>query len=159
MAQQQIVLTRVFDAPRDLVWQAWTEPARLSQWFGPHGFTVPACTMDLRPGGVVHTCMRSPEGQNFWSGGVYREVVAPERIVSTDYFSDEAGNVVSATAYGMSAEWPKEALITVTFAEEAGKTGLTLQHDVGAAPDTERDQCRQGWSETLDRLADYLARA
>jgi uncharacterized protein YndB with AHSA1/START domain len=159
MAEQQIVITRVFDAPRDVVWKAWTEPGRLAEWWGPHGFTTPVCTIDLRPGGSFHSCMRSPDGQDYWSGGVYHEVVAPERIVCTDHFSDEAGSVVPPTKYGMSADWPTEAMLTVTLAEEAGKTRFTLQHAVGGAPDTERDQCRQGWSESLDRLAGYLAKA
>jgi uncharacterized protein YndB with AHSA1/START domain len=159
MNEQKIVITRVFDAPRDLVWKAWTEPARFVQWWGPNGFTTPSCKIDLRPGGTFLNCMRSPEGQDFWSSGVYREVVVPERIVCTDYFSDEAGNVVPPTKYGLSADWPVEALITVTFAEQAGKTTFTLHHAVGSASDAERDQCQQGWSESLDRLAGYLAKA
>lgn len=158
-AQEQIVIARVFDAPRDLVFKAWTEPERVMRWWGPNGFTTPVCKIDLRPGGAVHSCMRSPEGQDFWSKGVYREVIAPERIVCTDSFADEKGNTVSATHYGMSADWPDEALITVTFAELGGKTKLTLEHAVGSAPATERDQCQQGWSESLDRLAGYLAKA
>ncbi len=157
--EQKIVITRVFDTTRDLVFKAWTEPERVMRWWGPNGFTAPFCKIDLRPGGVFHNCMRSPEGQDFWSKGVYREVVEPERIVCTDSFSDEAGNLVPPTRYGMSADWPAEALITVTFAEHDGKTKFTLQHAVGSAPASERDQCRQGWSESLDRLVGYLAKA
>jgi len=157
--EQKIVITRVFDAARERVFKAWTEPERVMRWWGPNGFTAPFCKIDLRPGGVFHNCMRSPEGQDFWSKGVYREVVEPERIVCTDSFSDEAGNLVPPTRYGMSADWPAEALITVTFAEHDGKTKFTLQHAVGSAPASERDQCRQGWSESLDRLAGYLAKA
>jgi len=157
--EQKIVITRVFDAARDLVFKAWTEPERVMRWWGPNGFTTPVCKIDLRPGGVFHNCMRSPEGRDFWSKGVYREIVEPERIVCTDSFSDEAGNLVPPTRYGMSADWPAEALITVTFAEHDGKTKFTLQHAVGSAPASERDQCRQGWSESLDRLAGYLAKA
>jgi uncharacterized protein YndB with AHSA1/START domain len=155
---QKIVITRVFDAPRDLVFRAWTEPERMKQWWGPNGFTTPVCTIDLRAGGVFHSCMRSPTGQDFWSMGVYREVVVPERIVCTDSFADAKGNKVSPTQYGMSADWPDEALITATFAAQDGKTRFTLEHAVGAAPATEREQCREGWSESLDRLATYLAK-
>lgn len=156
---QDLVITRVFDAPRKLVFKAWTEPERVKRWWGPNGFTTPACTIDLRPGGVFHNCMRSPEGRDYWSKGVYREIVEPERIVSTDFFSDEQGNPVPPTHYGMSPDWPQEALLTVTFAEHGGRTTLTLQHAVGSAPASERDQCRAGWSESLDRLAAYLATA
>lgn len=152
-----IVITRVLDAPRPLVFQAWTEPDRMMRWWGPNGFTLPACTVDLRPGGGLHFCMRSPEGQDFWCRGEYREVVAPSRIVVTDCFADEAGNPVPPTRYGMSADWPAEALLTLTFAEHGAGTQLTLRHAVGSAPAAEREMCRQGWSESLDRLAACLA--
>ena len=157
-ADREIVITRVFDA-RDLVFKAWTEPERVMRWWGPNGFTTPVCKIDLRPGGVFHNCMRSPEGQDFWSKGVYREIVEPERIVCTDFFSDEEGNLVQPAHYGMSPEWPAEALVTVTFAEHDGKTKFTLHHAVGSAPASERDQCQAGWTESLDRLAEYLAKA
>jgi uncharacterized protein YndB with AHSA1/START domain len=155
--EQELVITRVFDAPRELVFKAWTEPERLMRWWGPKGFTTPFCTMDVRPGGVFHHCMRSPEGRDFWSKGVYRDVVAPERIVFTDSFSDEEGNLVSPTYYGMSPDWPTETLVTVTFAEQEGKTTLILRATVGSAPASERHQAQQGWTESFDRLADYLA--
>jgi uncharacterized protein YndB with AHSA1/START domain len=157
--EQEIVIARVFDAPRNLVFKAWTEPERLMRWWGPQGFTAPVCRTDPRPGGVFHCCMRSPEGTDFWSKGVYREVAEPERIVCTDFFSDDAGNVVEPTRYGMSAGWPREALLTLTFAEQAGKTRLTLRHSVGSAPASEREMCQQGWNESLDKLAGYLANA
>jgi len=94
-AEQTLVITRTFDARRGLVFQAWTEPERVMQRWGPKEFTTPVCTIDLRPGGIVRTCMHSPEGQDFWSQGVYREIVEPERIVRTDTFTDEKGNLVS----------------------------------------------------------------
>jgi uncharacterized protein YndB with AHSA1/START domain len=156
-AGNDIVVTRVFDAPRRLVFKAWTEPEHMKRWWGPNGFTMPVCTVDLRPGGVMHFCMRSPEGQDIWCKGVYREVVEPQRIVSTDSFSDKDGNVVKPSQYGMSPDWPVEALITTTFAEQAGKTAFTLRHAVGSAPAADREGCRAGWSESLDRLASYLA--
>jgi uncharacterized protein YndB with AHSA1/START domain len=159
VVEKDLVITRVFDAPRDLVFKAWTEPERVMRWWGPNGFTTPVCKIDLRPGGVFHHCMRSSEGRDFWSKGVYREIVEPERIVCTDFFSDAAGNLVPPTHYGMSPDWPQEALVTVTFAEHEGKTKFTLHHAVGSAPASERDQCRAGWTESLDRLTGYLAKA
>ncbi len=159
-SDREIVITRVFDAPRELVFKAWTEPARLMRWWGPKGFTTPFCTIDLRPGGLMHFCMRSPEGQDIWCRGVFLEVVVPELIVVTDSFSDEHGNVVPPTQYGLSPDWPTEALLTVTFAEhEGGKTLLTLRHTVGIVPAAEREGTQQGWIESLDRLADYVANA
>jgi uncharacterized protein YndB with AHSA1/START domain len=119
----ELVITRVFDAPRELVFKAWTEPERLKRWWGPKGSTTPYCEIDLRPGGVMNHCMRSPDGRDIWGKGVFREIVVPERIVLTDSFADAEGNVVSPTHYGMSPEWPLEALLTVTFEEETGKQG------------------------------------
>jgi uncharacterized protein YndB with AHSA1/START domain len=156
--EQALVITRVFDAPREQVFKAWTESERMKRWWGPKGFTLPTCDIDLRPGGVYHYCMRSPEGKDYWGRGVYREIVKPERIVCTDTFTDEKGNTVSPKQYGMSPDWPEEAIITVTFAEQGGKTRFTLHH-APLKPGKERDMCEQGWSESLDRLEDYLAKA
>ena len=157
-AERELVITRVFDAPRELVFKAWTDPEHFVRWWGPRGFTTPVCKIDLRLGGAIHFCMRSPEGRDYWCGGVYREIVAPERIVCTDYFADEEGNPVPPTHYGMSADWPAETLLTVTFTEHEGKTTLTLRQTVGASV-ADREGAQQGWSETLDRLAEELAKA
>jgi uncharacterized protein YndB with AHSA1/START domain len=154
----QIVITRVFDAPRDLVWKAWTEPERLMRWWAPQGFTTPVCTVDLRPGGVFHYCMRSPEGQDIWGIAVYREIVESERIVYTDAFADAEGNPVPPAHYGMSSGHPPETLVTVTFAERGGKTTLTLLHSIPESVE-EREGTQQGWIEMLDRLAQELAKA
>ena len=156
-AEQALVITRVFDAPRELVWKAWTECERLTRWWGQKGFTTPFCKIDLRPGGVFHYCMRSPEGRDFWGKGIYREFVEPERIVFTDFFADEEGDPVPATHYGMSRDWPAEMLVTVTFAEHGGKTKVTLQH-AGVPSGAESDSCEAGWTESLERLAEYLAK-
>jgi uncharacterized protein YndB with AHSA1/START domain len=157
-AGKDLVITRVFDAPREFVWNAWTEPETSMKWWGPKGFTCPVCRIDLRVGGAYFNCMRSPEGQDYWSTGVYREIVPPERLVCTDSFADEKGNVVPATHYGMSADFPLEMLVTVTLEEEAGKTRLTLEH-VGLPPGEDLDNCRVGWSESFDKLAEVLERA
>jgi uncharacterized protein YndB with AHSA1/START domain len=156
---EQVLITRVFDAPRESLWKTWTECERLIRWWGPKGFTTPFCKIDFRPGGVLHNCMRSPEGRDYCGKEVYREIVEPERIVFTDFFVDEEGNPVPATHYGMSPDWPQETLVTVTFAEHKGKTKLTLQHALGSVPASERDMCQQGWSESLDKLAGDLANA
>jgi uncharacterized protein YndB with AHSA1/START domain len=157
-AEPGLVITRVFDAPRELVWKAWTQPEHFVRWWGPKGFTVPFCTIDLRPGGVMHFRMRSPEGRDYRNKGVFREVVEASLLVSTDSFSDEEGNLVQPSHYGMSPDWPSETLVTATFAEHDGKTKLTLQQSVLESV-AERHGARQGWTETLDRLAEYLAKA
>ena len=156
---EAIEINRRFEAPRKLVFAAWTEPERMKAWFGPTGFTTPVVRIDLRPGGIVHSCMRAPDGKEYWSRGVYREIVPPERLVCTDSFSDADGNIVDPVTYGMSPEWPREALVTLTFAAEGEATVMSLRHDVGNAPKDQRDMCYQGWSESLDKLAAYLATA
>jgi uncharacterized protein YndB with AHSA1/START domain len=153
---EDLVVRRVFDAPRELVFKAWTQPEHLVRWWGPNGYTTPSCTIDFRRGGAWHLCMRSPEGVDLWCGGVYREIVEPEQIVCTDSFLDEEGNPVGPAYYGLSPEGPSEMLITVTFTEHEGKTTLTIRQTVGSTPPSERQGMQQGWTETLDRLADYV---
>ncbi|OGP14313.1 MAG: hypothetical protein A2052_09515 [Deltaproteobacteria bacterium GWA2_54_12] len=155
---QELVLTRVIDAPQEAVFKAWTDQRQMARWFGPKGFTLPFCEIDLRVGGVVHYCMRSPEGRDYWGKSVYREIVEPERLVLTDVFSDEKGNTVQPVDYGMSADWPVETTVTVTFDDLDGKTGLTVRQSVSESL-AESSGARQGWAETLDKLAEYLSKS
>lgn len=154
---KELTITRVFDAPRELVWKAWTEPERVKRWWGPKGFTSPVIKIDLRVGGEYLSCMRSPEGQDFWGKGIFREIAPPERLVMTDSFADKEGNTVPASYYGMSGDWPLEMLVTVMFKEQEGKTLLTLKHSgIEGISDTDRDNMEQGWSQSFDKLAEYL---
>ena len=155
-ADQGIIIERIIDAPRELVWKAWTEPKRLMSWWGSKNFTAPVYEIDFRPGGKYHYCMRSPEYQDFWGTGVFREIVPLERIVFTDSFSDEQGNVVPATHYGMGSDIPSELLVTVTFEElEGGRTRLKLRHE-GFPPGEDQDMTQAGWNESFDKLAKSL---
>ena len=154
-SKQELVITRVFDAPLELVWKAWTDPDYFKRWWGPKDFTAPFCKMDFQVGGKYLNCMRSPDGQDYWSTGVYREIIPFERIVYTDSFSDEEGNVVPATHYGLSADFPLEMLVTVIFEEFEGKTKLTLRH-VGIPSGADSRGAQQGWSESFEKLAESL---
>ncbi len=156
--EELVHITREFDAPREEVFKAWTECDRLMRWWGPKGFTTPFCNVNPQEGSL-HYCMRSPGGRDYCGKSVYREIDEPERIVYRDFFVDEKGEPVSAEHYGLDPAWPKETQVTVTFADDKGKTRLTLEHAVGAAPASERDMCREGWSESLDKLAEELAKA
>jgi uncharacterized protein YndB with AHSA1/START domain len=162
-AAGEFVITRVFDAPRELVWKAFTEPERLLHWWGPKDFETLSCTVDLRPGGVFHYHLRSPDGQDVWGKFVYREIVAPERLVCIVSFSDEKGGIAR---HPFSPTWPLQILSTVTFVEHEGGTRLTVHWAPHAATESERetfeagrDSMRQGWTGTLDQLAAYLAKA
>lgn len=151
---EDLVIASIFDAPRKAVWEAWTDPERCMRWWGPKEFTSPACTIDFRVGGKYLACMRSPEGQDYWSTGVYREIVPYEKIVCTDNFADAKGNVVPASHYGMGGNWPSELLVTVTFEEDGGKTRMTLRHE-GLPPEIMSD-CEAGWSGSFDKLSGIL---
>jgi len=141
---REIVLTRTLDAPRSLVFRAWTDPAHLVRWWGPEGFTIPDCRMDVREGGAWRTCMRSPDGNDYKVRGVYREIVKPTRLVFTWAWEDDAGDP------------GHETLVTVTFGERDGKTLLRLAHRVFESKKS-RDAHNQGWASTLRCLATFLA--
>jgi uncharacterized protein YndB with AHSA1/START domain len=156
--EHDIVIERTVNAPRDLVWKAWTDPDLLQRWWGPKTFTAPFWELDLRVGGVYRYCMRAPDGKDYWGGGVYREIDPLRRIVATDTFTDAQGKVVPASYYGMTEDVPLELLVTVTFEEHKGKTLFTLRHS-GMPAGAGRDGARQGWNEALDKLAEYLGQA
>jgi uncharacterized protein YndB with AHSA1/START domain len=159
---EDFIIARVFDAPRELVWRAFTEPQRLQQWQGPKGTATVAAKMDFRPGGTFHYGMRAPDGGVMWGKSVYREIDAPRRLVWVNSFSDEAGGI---TRHPLSASWPLEMLTTVTFDEPLdGQTGVTIRWSPINATQAEQetfdaghDSMRQGWGGTLDQLASYLA--
>jgi uncharacterized protein YndB with AHSA1/START domain len=154
---EALVIERVFDAPRELVWKAWSDPAMAQRWWGPKDFTAPAAEIDFRVGGRCLLAMQSPafnEGRPIWSVGVYREIVPFERIVVTDSFADEDGNVVPATHYGMTGDFPLEMLITVTFEDQDGKTKMTLRHE--GLPTSDIQDAGSGWNQSFDKLATAL---
>lgn len=153
----ELVIERVFDAPREMVWIAWTDPKYVSRWWGPKDFTAPFCEIDFRVSGRFHFCMRSPDGKDYWNVGEYREIVRPERIVSVMYFSDKDGNRLKPSHYGFSDDFPDEMRDIVNFEETPGeKTRLTLRrnHSLSLARRYGEDQ---GWNEALDRFAKVLA--
>ena len=160
--EKEFIISRSFDAPRDKVWKAWTDREQLMQWFGPKGFTMTTAKLDFRPGGTFHYCLRSSDGKEMWGKFVYREIVAPERIVLVNSFSDEKGNL---TRHPSSPTWPMEMLTTTTFTEEKGKTTVTVRWIPLNPTDDERktfegarDGMRQGWTGTFDQLSDYLTK-
>jgi uncharacterized protein YndB with AHSA1/START domain len=159
--ERTLVIERIFDAPRELVWKAWSDPAMAMRWWGPKGFTAPACEIDFRVGGKSLMAMQSPDfndGRPIWSTGIYREIVPFERIVVTDSFADENGNVVPASDYGMPGDIPEEMLITVEFEDVGGKTKMTLRHE-GLPAGEMQGGANTGWNESFDKLAAALAAA
>jgi uncharacterized protein YndB with AHSA1/START domain len=153
---RDIVIERIFDAPLELVWKAWTDPEMFKRWWGPRDFTAPDASLDLRVGGKYLASMQSADGTKYWSTGVYREIVPMEKLVYTDSFADEQGNVVSAAHYGMSADFPLELLVTITFEDLGGRTRMTLVH-AGMPVGDDANMAEAGWNESLDKLAEALA--
>jgi uncharacterized protein YndB with AHSA1/START domain len=146
----EITLVRLFDAPRDLVWRAWTDPEVLRQWWGPKGFTNPVCEIDVQRGGKIRIHMRAPDGTIYPMTGEFREVDAPRRLVFSDAALDADGNVLL------------EGFTIVTFEDEGGKTKLTIESIAKAIVPQAADMLQgmeNGWAESLDRLADLVTHA
>ncbi len=147
--ERQVVITRTFDAPRALVFEAWSKPEHLKHWFGPRGFSLPVCEMEFRPGGPLNVVMRAPDGQEHRSNGTFREIVAPGRIV------------MESALLGDDGKPQFEARNIITFEEHGGKTVVTVTaqvvkiHDPRAAGGL--DGMTEGWKQTLDRLEAYIA--
>jgi len=154
-----LVITRSFDAPRERVWQAWSDPKQVKRWWGPKIFRAPVCQIDFRIGGKYLFCMQSDEGEEawkkgIWSTGTYKEIVPLEKIVCTDSFADEKGHIVPSSHYGMEG-MPEELGIELVFEEIAGeKTQMTLRHK--GFPVEMIEMCKAGWNESFDKLADSL---
>ncbi|MDB5800084.1 MAG: polyketide cyclase [Rhodocyclales bacterium] len=156
-------ISRVLDAPRDRVWQAFATAEALAQWWGPVGFTIEVKKLKFRAGGIFHYCMKSPMG-DMWGRFIYREIAAPERIVFINSFSDPQGEITRAPFPGLDL-WPLEVLNTMTLVEKDGKTTLDLRGGPINATAEELavfragfDSMRQGFGGTWDQLAAYLSR-
>jgi uncharacterized protein YndB with AHSA1/START domain len=154
---ERMTITRIFDAPREVVWKAWTDPEYVMQWWGPKGFTAPFCEIDFRVGGKFLCCMKSPDGQEFWNGGEYHEIVLHEKIVSSMYFADSKGNRVEASHYGIEHE-AVEGLHDVTLFEDIGngQTKLTFIGNETRQNAIESGQM-EGWKQILDKIAAVVA--
>jgi uncharacterized protein YndB with AHSA1/START domain len=143
--ERELFIERIFDAPRSLVWKAWAEPERMVKWLGPRGFTGSIIRMDSWVGGSYRFQMRSPDGNDHWAQGVYREVVEGERLVYTWAWGDANGRPTTP-----------ETVVTVNFSDAGNKTKITL-HQALFESVPARDEHRFGWSSAFDCLADYLA--
>jgi uncharacterized protein YndB with AHSA1/START domain len=149
-AEREVTITRVFDAPRALVFKAWTDPRHLAQWWGPEGFTNPVCEFDAHVGGALRIHMRGPDGAVYPMKGVIREIVAPERLIFSSVAVDAAGKHLL------------EGLTTVTFAEQNGRTKMTMHTHAAAVAEIGVGYLQgmeAGWTQSIDRLEGLLTRA
>ena len=159
-ADEQFVYAREFDAPRDVVFAAWTEADCLARWFGPKGFTMLRCNIDLRPGGVFHYGMRAPDGQSMWGKWTFREIARPELLEFILSFSDEQGG---ATRHPMAVDWPLQMLSIVRFEDVGSRTRVTITASPIGANEAERrtfienkGSMTEGWNGTAEQLDAYL---
>jgi uncharacterized protein YndB with AHSA1/START domain len=151
-SDREIVITRVFNAPRELVFKAWTEPKHIAQWWGPKGFTTRVTELDLRPGGRARYVMIGPDGTEYPVKGVFREIVLPERIVTSDEFDEGFEKVVNA-------DLPKGIITTAVFEDLNGKTKLTLRIMHESVEDRRKHEemgVVAGWNSSFDCLDEYL---
>ncbi len=162
MEDKGITIERIFDAPIELVWKAWTTPEMIKKWWGPEGFSAPSIKIDLRAGGKYIYAMQGPKGSKWdmvmYSSGVYKEIVPQEKIVSTDFFSDEKGNKVDPKEYGQSADAPDEMTVIVLFEEiDGGKTKLSIIYPLpkneAQAEAMLKSGMQEGWNSSLNKLA------
>ena len=154
---ERMVVTRVFDAPRELVWKAWTDPKYVMQWWGPKGFSCPACQMDVRVGGKTLLCMKTPDGYEGWNAIEYHEIVLHEKIVSSMYFSDSEGNKIDPADLGVE-QGAIDGAYDVTLFEDLGngRTKLTMIGNEPMASAKDSGQW-EGWNETLEKVAAVVA--
>lgn len=160
---QTFTTSRTFDAPRGVMWKAWTEPKLFAQWFGPKGVTAQVHTMDVRVGGIVHSTLKMYNGYEMWAKFIYREVVKPSRLAWEHFFSDKEGGI---TRHPYQSEWPLKLLTTVVLEEEGSKTKLTLTWTPLEATEIERKAfadnmatMNQGWDGTFEQLETFLKSA
>jgi len=145
-----VEIVRVFDAPRALVWRAWTDPKMLAEWFGPRGFSSSVPELDARIGGKLRIVMHGPDGNDYPMKGTFQEVVPPERLVFSNIAIDNEGRHLL------------EGVTTVTFAEEGGKTTMTLHaHAVGRVPIARQMLAgmEAGWTQSIDKLGELANKA
>lgn len=160
-ADTDFTISRIFNAPRQRVWDAWTRPEMLGRWFGPKGSTTTVLRSELRPGGMMHFRLDAPGGGRMWARFVYREIEAPSRLVWVHSFADEQGQL-APTPFGGS--WPMEILSTVLF-EDAGKATKVTLHWTPISPTAEelrtfaetRPSMNGGWGGSFEQLDQLLA--
>lgn len=159
---QEFTVTRTFNAPRDVVWKAWTQREALEEWWGPKGCAIEVEQFDASPGGTFHYSMGMPDGAKWWGIFHYEELVRPERIVFINSFSNEAGDIARAP---FSDNWPKEIRNAVTFHEEGGRTRIELRSQpVNVSAEEQAmfegmfSSMQKGFGGTFDQLEAYLAK-
>jgi uncharacterized protein YndB with AHSA1/START domain len=157
--KRDLIVTRLFDAPIELVWRAWTEPEHIQRWWGPEHFTAPVAKIDFREGGTSLLCMRPPReygGQDFYSTWYYTKIVPLERIEYVETMSDEHGAAADPVALGLPPDFPYSTRTIVTFKAVGDKTEMTLTQ-FGYPESDVSINAEMGWNQSLDKMAQSFA--
>ncbi len=149
--KKELLITHLFEAPRETVFQAWTDPAQLREWYAPDGCTVEFKTIDTTQGGSFHSCIHDPVHGDCWVKGTYMEVVPNQRLVFNMVMSDEAGKSVSSVTAGKTEDWPEEQITTVIFESVGGQTRVTI-HQTVSEKKAKETGAYQSWIKMLHKL-------
>ncbi len=159
--KEDLVVTRIIDAPLEMVWKAWTLPEHVMRWWGPKDYVSPTCKIDLREGGKYIFCMRAPKdqgGQDSYTAGIFTKIVPMERLEFTQSLSDKDGNEIDPAQIGMPPDFPKHMRTSIVFKAKANMTELTIR--VSNAPVGQMYvYALAGWHQSIDKLAESLAKA
>ena len=153
LEEKQLKVSRTFEAPLELLWQAWTDPEHFKKWYGPKGFSTPICEIDFNEGGSHFWSMKSSNGMQMYYSGIYKRIVPMESIVYSDTMTDENGNALDPSAMGMPEGSPASMDVSVIFSHEDGKTTVTVSH-ISSGP---KDPAAMGWEQAFEKLGEVLA--
>ena len=154
--KNELIITKLFNASIQVVFDAWTNPEHLKNWWAPKGFSTSYCSVDLKIGGLFRYCMTSPEGKNFWGKGIYQEINIPSKITYLDTFTDPDGNPVPASYYGLKSTTIQDTKVEISFEEEGQKTKVTVRYSAMVEIGVEQEMAKQGWIDMLECLSNYL---
>lgn len=149
--QKELLITHLFDAPRERVFEAWTDPEQLKQWYAPDGCTIEFKSIDVRQGGSFHSCIYDPVHGECWITGVYSEVSKPEKLVFSMVLSDKDGKSVRSVEAGKTDEWPEELLTTVLFEPFGERTKVSI-HQTVAEEEAKKTGAYQSWIKMFNKL-------
>jgi uncharacterized protein YndB with AHSA1/START domain len=153
LKRKTVSIKRTIASPVDMVWKAWTDPETFKEWWGPYDYSCTICKIDLRVGGKYLYNMKGKNGDEMYGTGIYKEIVPKRKLVMTDNFSDEKGNITDAPE-GMPGDWPKDLLITIELQEKNSNTEISFTQQ--GIPVEAYEDCINGWSESFDKLEKKL---
>nr|WP_121273575.1 SRPBCC domain-containing protein [Pedobacter schmidteae] len=156
--EKELYITHLFNAPRELVFQAWTDPEQLKHWYAPDGCTIEFKSVDARQGGTFHSCIHDPVHGECWIKGVYKEVTFPEKLVFSMILSNEKGEDIGSAAAGKPEDWPQEILTTVMLVAVGAQTKLSIHQTVPEASAKESG-AYQSWIKMLNKLETLMENA